>query len=237
MNKRSISYAVVGTIILIGIGMDALAAGKKPQPQPEPTYTAWVDDDPVYMVRSDRGELYIDGKECVTVWGTIQLRTVQNSDPCNGELSYWSDNPYDQHTHRFLTLDFSVPVQGTTTTSPGDLDGNGPAETIEKAPARIGFGRVQGGLAQAGILVLHVNPDGSTTQYTAWSVNYYNLAHATTSDSGAVDFSLEPGEATADLYEVHATQNPKSRGYKESYEFVGTFDLPFHIQVATQAPE
>ena len=233
MSKRSVLHLMVAAMILIGIGMDSLAAGKKPQPQPEPTYTAWVSDDAGYMVRSDGRGLYVNydydekaAEDCVRVWGTIMLRTVHNSDVCNGQLSYWSPNPYNQPTHRFLTLDFGI-------SAPGDLDGNGTPETIEKAPARIGFGRVQGGLAPVGILVLHVNPDGTTTQDTAWSINYHNPAHASTSGSGTVDFCLEPGEATADLYEVVGIVNPNNRRVKETYEFVGTFDLPFHIQVAT----
>ncbi len=232
MSKRSVLYVLVATMILIGIGMDSLAADKGGRKPPAPTYTALVSDDAGYMVRSDGRGLYVNydydekaAEDCVRVWGTIMLRTVHNIDPCNNQLSYWSDNPYNQPTHRFLTLDFGI-------SAPGDLDGNGTPETIEKAPARIGFGRISGGLAPVGILVLHVNPDGTTTQDTAWSINYHNPAHASTSDSGAVDFSLDPGEATAELYEVVGIVNPNNRRVKETYEFVGTYDLPFHIHVS-----
>lgn len=235
MSRKSFFYVLAATLVLIGVGADSMAAGKRPQPQPEPAYTAYVFDDAQYMVRSDGRGLYVDytydekaAEDCVRVWGTIMLRTVHNSDVCNGQLSYWSDNPLGLPTHRFLTLDF-----GDST--PGDLDGNGVAEPIEKAPARIGFSRIQGGLSQAGILVLRVNPDGTTTQDTAWSVNYYNLAHAVTSGSDATLFYLEPGEATADLFEVVGMVNPKTGRVKETYVFVGTFDLPFRIQIATQA--
>ena len=233
MSKKSCFCVLAAALVVVGLGIDLLATGKKPQPQPEPTYTAYVFDDAQYMVRSDGRGLYVDysydekaAEDCVAVLGTLMLRTVHNSDVCNGQLSYWSDNPLGLPTHRFLTLDF-----GDST--PGDLDGNGTPETIEKAPARIGFGRVQGGLAPVGILVLHVNPDGTTTQDTAWSINYHNPAHASTSGSGTVDFCLEPGEATADLYEVVGIVNPNNRRVKETYEFVGTFDLPFRIQIAT----
>jgi hypothetical protein len=234
MSKKSCFCVLAAALVVVGLGIDLLATGKKPQPQPEPTYTAYVFDDAQYMVRSDGRGLYVDytydekaAEDCVRVWDTIMLRTVHNSDVCNGQLSYWSNNPLSLPTHRFLTLDF-----GDST--PGDLDGNGVAEPIEKAPARIGFSRVQGGLAQAGILVLRVNPDGTTTQDTAWSVNYYNLAHAETDGSGTTLFYLEPGEATADLYEVVGVVNPNNRRVKETYVLVGTFDLPFRIQIATQ---
>src|SRR5437868_147741 len=123
------------------------------------------------MVRSDQMDagVYKNGYDCADVQkfasGVFQLRTVTNSGICNGEPSYWT--PGATTFHRWLTLDFRTPVYPTTSTTPGDLDGNGVAQQQEFAPSRFMFDTAfknRATTTPVKILVLKVLASGATTQ-------------------------------------------------------------------------
>ena len=194
--------------------------------------TGSVSDSLVYKVRSDGGGLYDDRVDCVGVGadgagGWYGLRTVRNTDMCNSELSYWSPNPSNLPLHRYFTIELGAVV--------GDLDGNGTAESIEKAPGRFQASNAFAKGATStpvSIYILKVNADGTTTQDTAWAISYKNQAHVVAGMSaGSVEIYLLPGEADADLCEVVQVVN---KGGKVSTRCSprGSFDLPFDILAA-----
>ncbi len=229
MNKIFRKFALAAVLVSVSIGLGPLepARGAKPSASLVPS-TGLVNDDPSNKVRSDGRGLYIHGVDCVAVqvgaMGFYQIRTVHNSDMCNGELSWWSPNPSGLPVHRYLTLDFGA-------STPGDLDGNGTAATVEKAPARFispdAFAR-GATTASVQILILKVNVDGTTTQDTAWQFTYQSRADVVVNSDGSRVISLLPGHAAADLCEVVQTVG---RGGKVSTtcQFVGTFDMPFQV--------
>lgn len=248
MNKRLRMCGLAATVLaLLGVCPLALAkAGQKPAQAPSPG-TGLIDDNSPNKVRSDGDVpvLYDDGVDCVSVQvaggGFYQIRTVANTDVCNGELSWWSPNPNALPTHRFLSLDFSSPVSPTTTMTPGDLDGNGTADTIEKAPARFiagsAFAQTSTGTTTTAvsIFVLKVNADGTTTQDTAWVLAYRNQATVTVNLDGSRFIFLGQGGAalaTADLCEIVTSVNPKNGKVTTSCTPVGTFDMPFFVTAA-----
>jgi hypothetical protein len=189
--------------------------------------TGTVSDAAPNMVRSDGGGTYVDDS-CVDVAisppGFWQLRTVRNAGVCNGQPSYWT--PGATVFHRWLTVDFGSPVSPTTSTTPGDLDGNGVAQQQEFAPARFVFN--DGFVKRATttpvhIYVLNVNPDGTTTQATRWDIEYRNPANITVNPDGSRTLSLAPGAATADLYSVITV------GHRTQSNYMGTYSLPFSV--------
>jgi len=126
-------------------------------------------------------------------------------------------------------LDFGSPVSPTTSTTPGDLDGDGIEEQQEFAPARFVFNNAYAKKAKTGsttpvhIYVLKVNSDGSTTQDTAWAIEYHNPAQITINADGSRTLSLAADEATADVWSVVLVRN------REQRTFEGTYDLPFSV--------
>lgn len=198
-----------------------------------------VSDLATNMVRSDGGGTYIDGDECVSVsastpsgTGFWQLRTVKNAGECNGERSWWNFSatalPYVAGSpyHRFLTLDFSVPINGAPA-NPGNLDGSGSGSAQQYAPVRFifenAFARkaVKTGVR---ILVLKVNPDGTTTQDAAWDIQYEMQAPIVVNADGFRTLALAPNSAHAKLYQIV----PVGRNKNQSV-LVGTYDLPFSV--------
>jgi hypothetical protein len=189
--------------------------------------TGTVSDAPPNMVRSDGGGAYIEGVSCANVAifsaGFWQLRTVTNSGVCNGEASYWT--PGATVFHRWLTLDFSSPVAPTSSTTPGDLDGNGAAQTQEYAPCRFVFndGYVRRATSTpVHIYVLKVLASGATTQDTAWAVEYRSPAQIAINADGSRTFS-STAAPVADVYSVAVINHKEQRNY------VGTYNLPFSV--------
>lgn len=209
-NKRQFGLLALATILIVPLlgtsTVSAQAAGS----------TGTVSDDVANMVRSDGAGSYLDGVDCVSVaifsgGGFWQLRTVANT----GECKSAETNP----TPRYLTLDFGG------STPPGDLDGDGTAEQMESAPARFIFDEAfkrKATTTPVHIYVLKVNPDGSTTQDTAWAIEYRNRATITINVDGSRTLS-SGGAGTADVYSVILVRN------KEQRQFVGTYDLPFSV--------
>ncbi len=245
MNKRlrmcGLAATVLALLAVCPLGLSK--AGQKASLGPFSAGTGLVNDSLTDKVRSDGRGLYSDGVDCVSVivgggGGVYQDRTVANTDVCNGELSWWSPNPSGLPTHRFLSLDFSLPVSPTTTTAPGDLDGNGAAETVEKAPARFiastAFAQNPSTTAVQ-ILVLKVNADGTTTQDTAWQLTYRNQATVTVNTDGSRNIFLGQGLgdalATADLCENVTIVGPGGRVTTQCQRR-GTFDMPFFVTAA-----
>ena len=174
------------------------------------------------MVRSDGVVIYENGVDCVSVaisgGGFWQLRTVANTGVCKSDT-----------TPRYLTLDFGSPVSPTTSTTPGDLDGDDIEEQQEFAPARFVFDNAFAKKAKTGsttpvhIYVLKVNDDGSTEQDTAWAIEYRNPAQITINPDGSRTLSLAAGAATADVWSVAIVRK------REQRTFEGTYDLPFSV--------
>ena len=220
MGKSPFLYVLAATLILIGVGKDAPAAGKK-KPQPPPEYVGFVNDGSANMVRSDGRGPYVDGEDCVSVLrlaggGWFMIRTVSNTDACNS-----------QTTHRYFEIDF-----GSPTTE--DLDGDGELEQVESAPARIQFANAfapqSATSTPVGLIVMHVNGDGTTTQDTGYTFTYQNEAQIIRDDSGTVDLILSGDKADADLYKVSQDVNPKNGRPRTTYELVGRYNMPFHVQ-------
>ena len=235
MNKSFRMFNLTAPLVfaLLALGPLALAGGGKLTSGPA---TGLVNDALTNMVRSDGRGLYVHGVDCVSVIvgsaGIYQIRTVHNSDLCNGELSWWSPNPSALPTHRYLSLDFG-------TSKPGDLDGSGTAETIEKVPARFiantAFSQ-NPAPTSVQIGVLKVNADGTTTQDTAWQLVYRNQATVSVNSDGSRNIFLGQGmgdaTAIADLCEVVQTVNPKNGRLTTQCEPRGTFDMPFLVRAA-----
>jgi len=178
-------------------------------------------------VGSDGDGAYVDGEDCVSVLGGTkgggfyQLRTVSNAQPgCK-------ENPFQ----RFLTLDF-----GDSMVAPGDLDGDGEYEQIEGPPARFIAGTAFGKKAtregtEVVILFMEVNDDGSTTQETAWQLEYQNRATVQVISNDVRRIFLLPGEAAADLFEiVESPRIKKGRGkVTTTKKDHGTYIMPFEV--------
>ena len=222
--KKHFGLLALAILIAQLLGTDSIASA-----QSSSGNTGTVSDAPPNMVRSDGGGAYIEGVACANVAifspGIWQLRTVTNSGTCNGEPSYWT--PGATVFHRWLTLDFGSPVSPTTSTTPGDLDGNGVAQQQEFAPARFYFEDAfvrKATTTPVEIYVLKVLASGATTQATAWEIDYRNRATIVVNGDGSRTLSLSAGAATADVYMI----SPLPHGKTQS-NFMGTYDLPFSV--------
>lgn len=213
---RLFGLAAIATFALV-IGHLALAQAGVP--------TGYVDDNYPNMVRSDGGGPYIDGFDCVSViagaagGGFCQIRTVSNSDQCNNQT--WGQR-------RFLTLNFGAPIEW-------DLDRvqDDPNSGLEEVPARFiaskAFAR-RAVTTPVSIHVLKINDDGTTTQDTAWQLQYKNEALVTIYPDGSRGISLAPGYADADLYEI--VQVVKKDRVTTKAEYKATYDMPFSVRVS-----
>ena len=211
--SRALNTAfLLGAIFVLAGGNSALAA------------PAGTVSDLSLGVGSDGGGTYVDGDRCVSVVGGkrgkgfYQLRTVSNSEPGCKEQAF----------ERFLTLNFGA---GST---PGDLDGDGANEQIEGPPARfIAFTAFGKKAAREGtevaILVMEVNADGSTTQETAWNLQYQNLANVEVISNDVRRIYLPQEMADADLFEIELTVN-KGGKVKKKETFRGTYIMPFDVE-------
>ena len=224
--KKHFGFLALAAILIVPLlGTDSVASAQNT------ASNGTVSDAPGNMVRSDGTGTYTDSVDCVAVQisgpGFYQLRTVANTGVCNGEPSYWTPGATD--FHRWLTLDFGSPVPPTTSTTPGDLDGNGFALQQELAPCRFIFNDAfahNATTTPVHIYVLKVNPDGTTTQDTRWDIEYRNRANITVNPGSRI-LSLSAGSATADLYSISVVHN------RTQSTFVGTYDLPFSVTVTT----
>jgi hypothetical protein len=177
-------------------------------------WTAVFDDALTNKLRSDDGTAYENGVRCVDsqsfAGGGYQLRSIQNAGVCKAiQRPGW----------RYFTMDLGA---GNTL----DLDQDGVAEPIEDAPARIGFpdAFTKGATSTSvRILVLVVNPDGSTTQNNLWVVTYTEEATLTPTPAGGRILTMSTG--TADV------TYPVTVGKKVVWQYRGTVHLPFQITV------
>ena len=179
-------------------------------------------------VGSDGGGAYVDGVDCVTGvagsqgGGVAKFRTVDNNDSGCRSLA--------RGDWRYLTFDFGAG------NAPGDLDGDGIAEQVEHAPARVGVNSPYKSTPDAHrivIRILGVDGDGNVTEADrAWILEYREPG--TVIALGDTRVITPDGLAMADLYETVVTV----RGKKERHtqEFVGTFFMPFSLTVEPATP-
>ena len=179
-------------------------------------FTAMLDDALTYKLRSDDGTSYANGLRCVySAWassgGFYQLRTIDNTVECKAVT---------RPGWRYFALDL-----GPTNTF--DLDQDGHAEAIENVPARLMFSDAfaQGAATTpARLLVLVVNPDGSTTQASNWSLEYRDGAAITvTSGDGRI---LTTVNGTADVVYTETFHGKQVTTVK------GTVQVPFKLTLA-----
>lgn len=238
MKKAFGLFTLAAGLLFALLALGPVASAQKGQ-GPGPG-TGLVSDSSGNLVRSDGGGLYDDGVSCVSVIagggsGFYQIRTVANTDPCNMEVSWWSPNPTHLPTHRYLALDFSSPLPPTTTSTPGDLDGSGTRDTVEKAPARFiaNVAFAQGATTTpVQILILEVKSDGTTTQNTKWELKYTNEASITVHTDGSRDIFLgqdAAAAATANLFEIVQVPCHGGKQVCNTEQPRGTFSMPFFV--------
>jgi hypothetical protein len=177
--------------------------------------SASFDDTSPYALQSDGGT-YVDAQSCVLgAWfadGLVQLRTIAPTTACLGVA---------RPGWRFFRFNFGVPVV--------DLDQDGVAEAIEDAPGRILADDVfaQGATSTpVRILILLVNPDGTTKVDTKWTVHF--PAGVTVSDGGGGARILEAvsGAAAANIYAGYVDVP-----IRKNKTPVATVQLPFRLTV------
>ena len=230
--KKHFGLLALATILivpLLGTGSIALAQT-----------TGTVSDAAPNMVRSDGEGIYIDGFDCVSVAilpgsGGYLLRTVANMGVCKDQRSYWNPDPLNPTVyHRWFTFDFGSPIPPTTSTTPGDLDGNGTAQQLEFAPARFNFDgpfakKIKTtGTTPVSIFVSKVNSDSTVEQDWAWDIEYLKPATVVVNPDGSRTLSLAQGSAAADVYMITTTTGRNGRVTTQS-TWVGTYDLPFSV--------
>lgn len=183
-------------------------------------YSAVFDDATSNKLRSDNGSAYADGGpsyggNCVLSTGSTagggmyQLRTIAPTDPCKAVT---------RPGWRYFKLDFGAPV--------ADLDQDGLLETIEDAPGRmLGAVFAQGATSTSlKILIFVVNPDGSTTWDTKYSLLFRGAVAVQNGGGGARVVQASAGNATVDVYAgyvdvpVHKNVRP-----------IATVQLPFRL--------
>jgi hypothetical protein len=119
---------------------------------------------------------------------------------------------------RYFTIDLGA---GNTF----DFDQDSVAEAIENAPARLILADAfsQGvTTTSARVLILVVNPDGSTTQASNWSLEYPDGAAVTVTSSGGRILTTVTGKA-----DIMYTTNV--HGGKVVSTYKGTVQVPFTV--------
>jgi hypothetical protein len=177
--------------------------------------SATFDDAAPNALRSDGGA-YVEGQSCVLgLWfasGLVQLRTIAPTAAClDVARPGW----------RFFRFNFGAPVV--------DLDQDGIAESVEDAPARILADNVfaQGATATGvRILVLLVNPDGTTEIDTKWTVHFPAGVPVSDGGGGARILQALPGAATANIYAGYV-----DTPIRKNKTPVATVQLPFRLTV------
>jgi hypothetical protein len=176
--------------------------------------SATFEDATPNTLQSDGGGAYVDAQSCVlATWyaaGLVQLRTIAPTTACLG---------VPRPGWRYFRFNFGAPVV--------DLDQDGVAEAIEEAPGRI---LADNAFAQGAtntpvrILILVVNPDGTTTVDTKWTVHF--PAGVTISDGGGGAKVLQAvaGGAAANIYAGYV-DTPIHRNTRP----VATVQLPFKL--------
>jgi len=183
----------------------------------EDVYAAAFDAGAAYRVGADGLGSYLNDVSCVSSrggsagGGVYQLRTIAPTEPCLGQT---------RPGWRYFRFNLGVPSV--------DLDQDGTAEAIEDAPGRL---LAQDAFATGAtgtplrILIVLVNPDGTTALDTRWTVHY--RAGATVSNAGGGGRIIEaaPGGGVADIYDGYVDVG---RGGPKQKPVV-TVQLPFKI--------
>jgi hypothetical protein len=202
-----------------GIGIEKFTV--KETGNPPDRYSALFDESAGQRVRSDDGTAYADGgpnysPNCVLSTGSgagggvYQLRTIAPTDPCKAVTKPgW----------RYFKLDFGAPV--------ADLDQDGVAEAIEDVPGRMLVGVLGSGATSTPvkILIFVVDPDGSTTWDTKWSL-LYRANVAEVAGGGSQILQASAGNAAVDIYAGYV-DTPVKKNVKP----VATMQLPFKLTV------
>ena len=181
-------------------------------------YAAQFDDNTGNLLRSDGSGQYADGgpaynPNCVLSQryggGLYQLRTINNTAYCKAvQRPNW----------RSFKIELGVPSL--------DLDQDGTAEAIEDAPGRmlVDNAFAQGATSSpAKILLLVVNPNGSTTQDTKYELRFRNNISVTDIGNQSRILQAVTGNATVDVY------NAWAKGGKPVEPPVATLQLPFQL--------
>jgi hypothetical protein len=147
--------------------------------------------------------------------GLYQLRTIAGTDFCKAVI---------RPGWRYFKIDFGTPVL--------DLDQDGVAEAIEDAPGRIlapdAFSSGSTATSMR-VLVFVVNPDGSTTWDTKYTLYLPNVA--VSNPGGPVRVLQASGSsAAADLYLGYA--DPARSSPKRTGPPFATVQLPFRLTVS-----
>jgi len=188
-------------------------------------WSAVFDDAVSNKLRSD-GAAYEDGgpnytANCVSSTGMnaggglYQLRTIAGTDFCKAVV---------RPGWRYFKVDFGTPVV--------DLDQDGVVEAIEDAPGRLLAPDAFGSRATATslrVLIFVVNPDGSTTWDTKYTL--YMQGVAVSSPGGPARILQAAGSsASAALYLGYA--DPARSSPKGGSTALTTVQLPFRLTVA-----
>jgi hypothetical protein len=180
-------------------------------------YSALFADGAGDKLRSDNGTAYEHGgpdynPNCVLSLhdGPYQLRTIAPTDFCKAVI---------RPGWRYFKIDFGTPVV--------DLDQDGVAEAIEDAPGRMLAGAFATGVTatSARILIFVVNPDGSTTWDTRYTL-YFQAVAVTDGGGGVRILEASGSNAAADLYLGYAdpARSPPKRNPP-----MATVQLPFKL--------
>jgi hypothetical protein len=186
-------------------------------------WIAVFDDAAGNQLRSDNGTAYEDGSpsyspNCVLSQGSnagggvYQLRTIAPTASCEAVT---------RPGWRYFKIDFGAPVV--------DLDQDGVAEAIEDAPGRLlapdAF--ATGATAtSARVLIFVVNPDGSTTVDTKYTLYLQGVAVST--GGAARTLRASGSSAAAALYLGYADP---ARSPPKHNQLITTVQLPFQLSL------
>jgi hypothetical protein len=202
-----------------GIGIELFSVKS---PGPYNGYSAQFDDGVGMLVRSDgAGAYFDDGPDYLTTCvhsagsggGFYQLRTIANTGYCKAlQRPAW----------RWVTLDLGTPSL--------DFDQDGMPESIESVPARLLFPDALANRARstgARILVLVVNPDGSTTQDQKYELAYRTSLLVTDLGNGTRVIATRSGDDVVDVYGAWTHGEPTG-------PILATFSLPMRLTIMPQ---
>jgi hypothetical protein len=165
-------------------------------------YAATFDGGAAYLLGADGLGSYLHDVSCVysrggsAGGGVYQLRTIAPTDPClSASRTGW----------RYFRFNLGTPSV--------DLDQDGVAEAIEDAPGRLlaqdAFATGATGTTLR-LLILLVNPDGTTELDTRWTVHYRAGAAVIDAGNGARIIEAVPGGAAADIYAGYVDVGPST---------------------------
>lgn len=181
------------------------------------TYAAAFDGGAADRLGGDGLGSYLHDVSCVysrggtAGGGVYQLRTIAPTDPClNASRTGW----------RYFHFNLGTPSV--------DLDQDGVAETFEDAPGRLlaqdAFATGATGTTLR-ILIVLVNPDGTTELDTRWTVHYRAGATVLDAGGGGRIIQAAPEVAVADIYDGYVDVG---RGGPKKNP-IATVQLPFKL--------